>query len=269
MDTAVENSVDRLKIHTNASSLSESTLLGGVLALTALVYAATVRFEFVYDDQNQIVRNTLVQSWHFVPGYFKGKLWLTLFPNASVNYYRPFNFLWFRVNDALFGLQPTGWHVMAILLHLLATALAYAVARRVTGRPLVAALAALLFGIHPTRHEVVAWVSGTTESLWAVFFFLAFLAYLKSREGNRVRWIAISCACYGAGLLAKETAIVLPIVVLAHAWLYAAPPVADDPGQSRWRRLRGCMELAAKRAGSKAVLFRPTRASARRSTPEW
>ncbi len=75
----------------------------------------------------------------------------------------------------------------------------------------MAALAALFFGIHPTRHEVVAWVSGTTELLWSVIFLLAFLAYLKSREGDRTRWIAISCALYGAGLLAKETAIVLPV----------------------------------------------------------
>jgi len=245
METAVQNSVDRLKGDASASSPSESTLLGGVLAVTALVYAATVRFGFVYDDQNQIVRNTLVQSWRFVPGYFKGHQWLTLFPNASANYYRPMNFLWFRVNDALFGTQPAGWHAMAILLHLLATALAYAVARRVTGRPLVAALAALLFGIHPTRHEVVAWVSGTTESLWAVFFLLAFLVYLKSRDRDRVRWIAISCACYAAGLLAKETAIVLPIVIFAHAWLYGTRATAEDTAETGWLRLRGCLGLAA------------------------
>ena len=108
METTVENPVDRLKGEKSTSSLSDATLLGGVLALTALVYAATVRFDFVYDDMNQIVRNALIQSWRFVPGYFGGHQWLTLFPNASANYYRPLNFVWFRVNDALFGLQPAG-----------------------------------------------------------------------------------------------------------------------------------------------------------------
>ena len=245
MDTAVENSIDRVKIETSTPALSESSLLGSVLAMTALLFAATVRFEFVYDDQTQIVRNTLIQSWSFVPGYFRGHQWLTLFPNASANYYRPMNFLWFRVNDALFGLQPAGWHAVAILLHLLATALVFDIARRVTGRPLVAAVASLLFGIHPTRHEVVAWVSGTTESLWAVFFLLAFLAYLKSREQDRVRWIAISCACYGAALLAKETAIVLPIVIFTHAWLYGTVASADDRGETGWLRLRSCGALSA------------------------
>ena len=245
MELSVDKSVDRPKGDTRSSLPSESTLLGSVLAMTALVYVATIPFEFVYDDQNQIVRNTLVQSWRFVPGYFRGKQWLTLFPNASANYYRPMNFVWLRLNDALFGLQPAGWHATAILLHLLATFLAFVIARRVTGSPLVATLTALLFGIHPTRHEVVAWVSGTTESLWAVFFLLAFLSYLKSRDGDRVRWIAISSACYGAGLLSKETAIVLPIVIFAHAWLYGTREVKDDPGESRWQRLRSCIGLAA------------------------
>jgi tetratricopeptide (TPR) repeat protein len=214
------------------TSLNEPLLVASVLTITAMVFAAAIRFQFVYDDQGQIVENALVQSWRFVPQYFRGQVWQHLFPNAAGDYYRPLNVLWFRVNDALFGLNPAGWHVLAILLHVLATALAYLIARKLTGRPLVAGLTALLFGVHPMRHEVVAWVSGTTESLCAVLFFLAFLAYLKSREGGRARWMAISCVFYGASLLAKETAIVLPAVVFAHAWCYGQQ--ADGNVQPVW-----------------------------------
>jgi hypothetical protein len=212
------------------TSLNEPLLVASVLTITAMVYAAAIRFQFVYDDQGQIVENALVQSWRFVPQYFRGQVWQHLFPNAAGDYYRPLNVLWFRVNDALFGLNPEGWHVLAILLHVLATALAYVIARKLTGRPLVAGLAALLFGVHPMRHEVVAWVSGTTESLCAVLFFLTFLAYLKSRDGGRARWMAISCVFYGASLLAKETSIVLPAVVFAHAWFYGHQSAARGRG---------------------------------------
>ena len=34
------------------------------------------------------------------------------------------------------------------------------------------------------------------------------------------RWTALSCAWYALALLSKETAIVLPVIVFAHAWLY-------------------------------------------------
>jgi protein O-mannosyl-transferase len=216
------------------SSPNEPLLLGIVLALTALVYSPALRFAFVFDDHWQLIENQWVQAWRFVPGYFAGHVWQHLGAKPPDNYYRPLNFLWYRVNDALFGLNPAGWHGAAILLHVLATYLAYQVARRITGRSLVAAAAALVFGVHPMRHDVVGWVSGTTESLYAVLLFVAFLAYLRSREeGHRALWTLLSCVCYGLALLSKEPAILLPLIVFAHAWLYGrsatSAPDAHEP----------------------------------------
>jgi len=215
---------------------TDKALLAGIIVLTALIYLPTLRFEFVYDDQGIIVENTLVHSWRFVPEYFQGQLWQHLFPNAPANYYRPISALWFRINHALFGLHPSGWHASAIVLHLLATALVFSIVRRITDRPLLAAVAALLFAVHPTRHEVVAWVSGTTESLSAVLFLSAFLAYLKARERWTVAWMSFSCLLYAAGLLAKETAIVLPGLILGHAYLYGVGQ-SGTAALTPWQRL--------------------------------
>lgn len=223
-------------LRTESRTPPEALLVGSVLVITALLYAATLRFGFVYDDEGQIVQNVLVHFWRYVPQYFRGDVWSYLFPSAVANYYRPLNLVWFRVNDALFGLHPAGWHASAVGLHLLDTFLAYKVVRRVTGRPLVAALTALIFAVHPTRHEVVAWVSGTTESLWAAFFLLAFLCYLQSREKYRGRWLGVSCVLYGAALLCKETAIVLPALVFAHAWIYGERLQGGNRPWN-WRRL--------------------------------
>ena len=223
---------------------SEQVMLGTVLGLTALVYAATLRFEFVYDDQTQILRNTMVHSWRFVPQYFKGGEWQDLFRFAAANYYRPFNFLWFRVNDAVFGLRPMGWHATAVLLHMLVTVLAYCIARRLTRRPLVAALTALTFAIHPMKHEVVAWVSGTTESLWSVFFFGSFLAYLKSRDGRRALWMAISALLFACALLSKETAIVLPVGGVCARLDLRQCERMKTPREPLWNRMRKAAGLA-------------------------
>jgi protein O-mannosyl-transferase len=211
------------EIDATISARTEQYLVAAILAVTALVYCATMRFEFVYDDEGQIVQNALIRSWRFVPQYFQGNVWQYLFPDEPGNYYRPLNVLWFRLNDALFGLGPSGWHAFSVLLHVLATFLAYQVARRLTGRPFVAAATALVFGVHPMRHEVVGWVSGTTESLWSVLFLGALLAYLRSREDQHARWMALSCLLYGAALLSKETAIMLPAIIFAHAFIYDAP----------------------------------------------
>jgi len=241
---SIETPAWQAKFSPPPSSPSEPLLLGIILALTALVYSPALRFAFVFDDHWQLLENQWVQAWRFVPGYFAGHVWQHLGAKPPDNYYRPLNFLWYRLNDALFGLNPAGWHGAAILLHVLATLLAYNVARRVTGRPLVAAATALLFGIHPMRHGVVGWVSGTTESLYAVLLFAAFLAYLRSREGHRARWTVISCAWYGLALLSKEPAILLPVIVFAHAWLYGCRATLKLDAPSPSRRLRDAATLA-------------------------
>ena len=223
--------------------LNEPLLLGSVLFFAAAAYIATLRFDFVYDDQPQIVGNILVHSWRFVPDYFLGRTWNEGFQNATANYYRPLNFVWLRINYGLFGPHPFGWHAATVLLHLLATLLAYLVARHVTRSPLVASLAALIFGVHPMTHEVAAWVSGTTESLWAVFAFGAFLSYLQFRETRRVLWLLGSCGLYAAGVLSKETAITVPALVFAHWWIYGSP-LADGAPEPFWRRLFGAVKMA-------------------------
>jgi hypothetical protein len=221
---------------------NESLLVGIMLAFTALLYAPTLRFGFVYDDHLQIVQNPLVHSWRFVPEVFRSHVWEALDPGDAGNYYRPLNVLWFRINDALFGLRPVAWHATAILLHVVAVWLVYVLARRLSGKLLVALFAALLFAVHPMRHEVVGWISGTTESLWSVLFLLAFLAYLRSREG--ARWMVFSCAFYAGALVAKETAIMLPVVVFAHAAIYGN---GADTGEPRLlgRRLSSAIKTAA------------------------
>jgi tetratricopeptide (TPR) repeat protein len=220
MASTHSNISQNVELNLQGRGLKEPALVGFVLFFVAAVYIATLRFDFVYDDHGIIVNNILVRSWRYVPEYFLGRTWHAGFENAAVNYYRPLNFVWMRLNYALFGPHPLGWHATAILLHLLVTLLAYFVARRVTGRPLVAALSALIFGIHPMTHEVVAWVCGTTESLWSAFAFGAFLCYLKFRDTQRAMWLVGSCGLYAAGMLSKETAITLPALVFAHAYIY-------------------------------------------------
>jgi len=200
-------------------SLREQYYLGAVLLVTAFTYLGTLQFGFVYDDDPQIRNNSFIRAWHFVPQYFVSSVWKQLYPKMPGNYYRPMFFVWIRTNFAFFGLHPIGWHFAAVSLHVLVTYLVYILARKLTGRFTVAWLTALIFGVHPIHHEVVAWLSGTTESLFAAVFLAAFLAYLNSLEGSETIWMAVSALLYGLALLCKETAIVLPALVFACGWI--------------------------------------------------
>ena len=150
-------------------------LLVVALALTFIVYAGTLGFEFVYDDHEQVLENNYVHSWRFVGHYFTGHVWSNLYAKDPGNYYRPLFLLWLRVNHMLFGLEPWGWHLTTALAHLFATYLVYLLAVRLVRDPVTAGFAALIFGLHPVHIEAVAWVSGVTEPLLAVLLIPSFL----------------------------------------------------------------------------------------------
>jgi protein O-mannosyl-transferase len=197
-------------------------LLVLALLLTAITYMATLRFDFVYDDPVQIVSNAAVHSWKFAPSYFTHDVWSHLYPGAPGSYYRPLFMLWLLVNFSFFGLQPMGWHLTTVLAHLGVTVMVYWLVRRVTGDATTAAIAALLFGVHPAHIEAVAWVSGVTEPLLALLLIPAFVFYLNAHEQRyrRRSWMAASLGLYALALLSKETAIVLPALVFGYEWLY-------------------------------------------------
>jgi protein O-mannosyl-transferase len=216
---------------------SRLTLPAPVLAATFLVYAGTLGFGFVYDDQGQIVRNLFIQSWHYVPRYFTSHVWSYLYPGNVANYYRPLFLIWLRANHALFGLEPAGWHLTSVLAHLVVTLEVYWLGVRLLEDRISAAVASALFGLHPIHVEAVAWVSGVTEPLVAALVLASFLAYLRAHGRGRKQWPwwAASLALYALAMLSKETALILPMLVFAYAWIWEREWGAAS---FRWEPLR-------------------------------
>jgi len=208
--------------------LREKYFLWMVLCATAITYLGVLRFDFDYDDYPQIVFNPFVRAWNFVPQYFVSSVWKQMSPFAPGNYYRPLFLLLLRVNYSIFANRALGWHLVTLGLHLVVTWQVFRLVKKMTGEFTLAWLSAALFGLHPVHHEVVGWISATTESLFAVLFLAGFLAYLNSKARSRTLWMAASCALYAAALLAKETAIVLPALVFVFAWLDDQP----EPGHA-------------------------------------
>src|SRR5271157_6349218 len=198
------------------SSLPSWKGIAVILALTFAVFAPTLRYQFVHDDRGQIVENPAVHSWRAVPTYFTSHVWAAVMPEELGNYYRPLFLLWLRINDAVFGNQAWGWHLTSILAHVLTTLLVYLLAWRLGIGTDAALLAALIFGLHPAHIEAVAWVSGVTEPLLGILLIASFLSYVQSRvEGARApKWKIISLVLFALAILEKETALILPGLLL-------------------------------------------------------
>jgi tetratricopeptide (TPR) repeat protein len=204
-----------------------------ILAVVFLAYLDTLWFQFVhFDDRLQILQNTWLRSWNYLPRYFTADVWAFQHPVSRGTFYRPIFLIWFRLQYLVFGLNPWGWHLCTVLCHLVVTLLVYYTAARLLGDRLAALFATVIFGLHPTHAEAVAWVSGVNEPLSAMFLLASYLCYLKKRsEPARARtYLAASLGLYTLACLTKETAVILLLIIFACEVLWS-----ERITPSRWR----------------------------------
>lgn len=162
--------------------------------------------------------------------------------------YQPLTWLSLAIDYEFWGMEPTGYHLTSLLLHIASTLLFYRVLLDLLGRmppkespgtglPLrfPAAVGALLFALHPLRVESVAWATERKDVLCGFFIMLTLLAYLRmdreEREGRlAIRWRALALVFFVASLLSKALGLLLPLVLLA---LDVYPLGRWKPGQRR------------------------------------
>lgn len=169
-----------------------------------------------------------------------------MFTATWMGHYIPITWLSLGLNYRLGGMEPWGYHLGNLLLHAANSALFFFVARRLLSvavgppsrrgetpgpaapehplRPDVAgvvafgaAIAALLWALHPLRVESVAWITERRDVLCGFFYLLAVLAYLVGTTRERAlsgRWLAASLVAFAAALGSKAIAMTLPVTLL-------------------------------------------------------
>lgn len=207
-------------------------LLALVLAIVAAVYWRGLAGEFVYDDLWLVGRNPAIHSLERLPEAFVRAHWDVADPAqaARVGYWRPLTSVALFTGYALGGGDPPAFHVVSLVCHLAAIALAFLLALRLTRSTPAALATALLFGLHPVQVEAVSWISAVNDPLSGAFCLAALLAHLRWRERGSRGWPLATAPLFALGLLAKESAIAFLPLVLA---LDAGRPVAA--GEARFR----------------------------------
>jgi tetratricopeptide (TPR) repeat protein len=180
------------------------------LALTTAVFAVyqpAWRGGIIWDDDQHITRPQL-QSWRGLE-----QIWCD--PAATPQYY-PLLHSAFWLEHRLWGDTTLGYHLVNITLHCLAAFLVLLVLQRL--RVPGAYLAAAIFALHPVQVESVAWITEQKNTLSAVFYLAAALAYLRF-DGTRVKWAyGLALLLFVLGLLSKTVTATLPAALLVIFW---------------------------------------------------
>ena len=182
--------------------------------LAALAYLRGLPGEFVYDDHRLIVDNDGLKRPFEPSRAFTRDYYASDTDRTVLGYYRPVALLSNELDYRRGAGRALPFHITNIVLHVGATLLVFALARRLAAGSLLGpSIAAGLFALHPAHAESVAFISGRVDPLATAFVLTSVLCHLvANRSSSPWGWRAAAAAAWLGGLFSKEMAVTAPLI---------------------------------------------------------
>ena len=204
-------------------------ILTGIAVLTFLAYYPSFKNKILnWDDDTYIIYNPYIHS--FALDNVK-----TMFTRGYFNNYHPLTMLSYNLDYNIGKADPEVYIITNLILHILNTFLVFwfifLLAKLPAGnkenifngkKPFyLAAIASLLFALHPVNVESVAWISERKNLLCTFFFILSLISYIKYLNHKRFLFYYVSLILFLFSLFSKGIAVSLSFSIVALDYLYA------------------------------------------------
>ena len=187
------------------------------IVLVALAYLDTLDFGLVGDARFLVAENAYLDGWRHLLGNLTHDYFWSSSGN-SIPYWRPFTKASWLVEAQLLGRGAAGFHLAQLAWHLVGVGGVMALARRLGASATWAALAGLLYGLHPALVEPVSLVMARSDVVSAaavVWSLAAWHAWALAGDDGRRRWAALHVVALVVALGSKESAVIVaPLVTL-------------------------------------------------------
>ncbi len=209
-----------------------------LILVSFLAYANAWPDNLAWDDtlfsqQNRVSPISLSEIRH----YFTSDVWAASGRESGL--YRPLLLVAVALDIQLFGDWEAGYHLVNILLHMLASVVVFGFIRHLlmfSGNSLVtssnmALLSALVFAVHPIHTEVVNSIFNRSDLLVTLGMVGGLWWFVQKVDRNPTKAWSILSLTYLLVLLCKESGVVLPALAVITLWF-------TTPGhwQQRWRK---------------------------------
>lgn len=194
---------------TSVISVSYKTVCLSLVLSVLIVYGQLPFFDFVFFDDHVYV----TEKPQVLAGLASDSL-LWAFSATDAGFWHPLTWISLMLDHELWGLNPGGYHLTNLLLHIVATLLLFSGLQRMTGSLVRSGFVAVLFALHPLHVESVAWIAERKDVLAAVFWMLSLLLYARYVEKpGRLRY-GLVLLSFLLGLMAKPMVVTLPFMML-------------------------------------------------------
>lgn len=195
-----------------------------IIVFTGLfVYVPAFHGDWLWDDDQEITQNAMLPDPNGLVKIWQGESGADYLPlKSSVQW------LYFQA----FKTNPTAWHVLNVVLHVMNALIFWRVLARLGVRQ--AWIGGLIFSIHPILVESVAWVSELKNTLSLPFLLLAMLTWISFEEKGRIRDYVFTMVLFLMAILCKSAVIMFPCVLVLYSWWRSVQPERPDEFRSEF-----------------------------------
>ncbi len=222
-----------------------------ITAAVVAVYWNSFSGAMLLDDHPWILENSSIKDLSSIRDI--------LFPkDMAVLGGRPLVSLSLAVNYAIGGTNPFGYHLVNLIIHLLAALTLFGIVWRTLLLPVLsdrfgraatplALSVALVWAVHPLQTAAVTYIIQRTESLMGLFYLSTLYCVIRgatvelgSSRKRRLWYTGAVTAC-ALGMLTKEVMFTAPLVIVLYDSLFLASSLRGALSERRW--LYACLAL--------------------------
>ncbi len=203
-----------------------------ITLLCVLTFGRSLFGGYIMDDWPVVKENSQITEIKYIPNYFTQGVWANTdwadeVDLADFRNYRPLFLLLLNLEYQLWGESSLAYHAVNLILHIINSLLVFYLIILLLQKSgnesklhIAAPLGAILFAVHPTHVESIAWISGVTDLLATLFILSTIIFYLKYSATRKVVFGVLAVTSYLAALLSKESVIFLPLLMVFYDILF-------------------------------------------------
>jgi type IV pilus biogenesis/stability protein PilW len=184
------------------------------------VYANSISGEFIWDDEHLVSDNRYIRDWSNVSKFFTEGMAAGADAPTMYSFYRPFQLITYTLDYSLWKLDPRGYHLTNISLHVLVALAVFWLITILYKDWVLALITGLFFVAHPVHTEAVSYIAGRADSLAALFMLGCFIVYVKIQQRDRKTYFIWMVLSYVLAVLSKELSLILPVLLLLYHFTF-------------------------------------------------
>ncbi|MDR1195597.1 MAG: glycosyltransferase family 39 protein [Endomicrobium sp.] len=189
-----------------------------VFFLGYLIYGHTFNFGFTYLDDNALIIERIDEMDS--PAKIKNFIFKPVFKENTSKFYRPVLNISLIIDTVISGGESGFYHYSNMMLHIISAFLLLLFFKELGYSDTSSFIVSILFIVHPALVSAVAWIPGRNDILLAIFSFLAFIFFIRSLKTGKTSYFLLTAFSFTIALFTKETALIIPLIFLAYAFLY-------------------------------------------------